>query len=85
MQIVDAHHHLWQLSGGPLYYPWLQDAEPLPGVRAARMRDLRLVLLVRLHGALLSWRGGNVRSAEPVRAAEQTVRGCRFLIGSIQV
>ena len=28
MQIVDAHHHLWQLSGGPLYYPWLQDAKP---------------------------------------------------------
>lgn len=26
--IVDAHHHLWQLSGGPLYYPWLQDAKP---------------------------------------------------------
>jgi predicted TIM-barrel fold metal-dependent hydrolase len=26
--IVDAHHHLWQLSGGPLYYPWLQDAQP---------------------------------------------------------
>jgi predicted TIM-barrel fold metal-dependent hydrolase len=28
MKIVDAHHHLWQLSGGPLYYPWLQDAQP---------------------------------------------------------
>lgn len=28
LPIVDAHHHLWQLSGGPLYYPWLQDAEP---------------------------------------------------------
>jgi len=26
--IVDAHHHLWQLSGGPLYYPWLQDPAP---------------------------------------------------------
>jgi len=26
--IIDAHHHLWQLSGGPLYYPWLQDAQP---------------------------------------------------------
>jgi predicted TIM-barrel fold metal-dependent hydrolase len=26
--IVDAHHHLWQLSGGPLYYPWLQDEKP---------------------------------------------------------
>jgi len=28
VQIVDAHHHLWQLSGGPLSYPWLQDEEP---------------------------------------------------------
>jgi predicted TIM-barrel fold metal-dependent hydrolase len=28
VKIVDAHHHLWQLSGGPLYYPWLQDKEP---------------------------------------------------------
>ena len=26
--IVDAHHHLWQLSGGLLYYPWLQDPQP---------------------------------------------------------
>jgi predicted TIM-barrel fold metal-dependent hydrolase len=26
--IVDAHHHLWDLSGGPLRYPWLQDPEP---------------------------------------------------------
>ena len=26
--IVDAHHHLWQLSDGPLYYPWLQDPRP---------------------------------------------------------
>jgi predicted TIM-barrel fold metal-dependent hydrolase len=26
--IIDAHHHLWQLSGGPLHYPWLQDPEP---------------------------------------------------------
>ena len=26
--IIDAHHHLWQLSGGPLYYPWLQDPQP---------------------------------------------------------
>ena len=25
MPIVDAHHHLWQLSNGPLRYPWLQD------------------------------------------------------------
>ena len=28
MNIVDAHHHLWQLSGGPLRYPWLQDDKP---------------------------------------------------------
>ena len=28
LPIVDAHHHLWQLSGGPLYYPWLQDPKP---------------------------------------------------------
>lgn len=36
--IIDAHHHFWQLgsrqpargqlTGAPLYYPWLQDAEP---------------------------------------------------------
>ena len=26
--VIDAHHHLWQLSGGPLYYPWLQDPRP---------------------------------------------------------
>ena len=26
--IVDAHHHLWRLSGGPLFYPWLQDPQP---------------------------------------------------------
>ncbi len=26
--MIDAHHHLWQLAGGPLYYPWLQDAKP---------------------------------------------------------
>ena len=26
--MIDAHHHLWDLSGGPLYYPWLQDKEP---------------------------------------------------------
>jgi len=25
--VIDAHHHLWQLEGGPLYYPWLQDAK----------------------------------------------------------
>jgi predicted TIM-barrel fold metal-dependent hydrolase len=28
MKIVDAHHHLWDLDGGPLYYPWLQDPQP---------------------------------------------------------
>jgi predicted TIM-barrel fold metal-dependent hydrolase len=28
LPIIDAHHHLWQLSGGPLAYPWLQDATP---------------------------------------------------------
>lgn len=28
MPIVDAHHHLWDLSHGPLRYPWLQDPEP---------------------------------------------------------
>jgi predicted TIM-barrel fold metal-dependent hydrolase len=28
LPIIDAHHHIWQLSGGPLYYPWLQDAQP---------------------------------------------------------
>ena len=28
LPIIDAHHHLWQLSGGPLCYPWLQDAQP---------------------------------------------------------
>jgi len=28
LPIIDAHHHLWQLSGGPLYYPWLQDPQP---------------------------------------------------------
>ena len=27
LPIVDAHHHLWQLSGGALYYPWLQDPQ----------------------------------------------------------
>ncbi len=27
LPIIDAHHHLWQLAGGPLCYPWLQDAE----------------------------------------------------------
>jgi len=26
--IVDAHQHFWRLSGGPLYYPWLQDPTP---------------------------------------------------------
>ena len=28
MKIIDAHHHLWRLSSGPLYYPWLQDRAP---------------------------------------------------------
>ena len=28
MKIVDAHHHLWRLASGPLYYPWLQDDKP---------------------------------------------------------
>ncbi len=28
MKIIDAHHHLWRLSSGPLYYPWLQDKAP---------------------------------------------------------
>ena len=28
LPIIDAHHHLWQLTGGPLYYPWLQDKTP---------------------------------------------------------
>ena len=40
--IVDAHHHLWQLSGGPLRHPWLQDPEPhefFLGDYAALRRD----------------------------------------------
>jgi len=28
LPLVDAHHHLWQLSSGPLSYPWLQDPQP---------------------------------------------------------
>jgi len=28
VKIIDAHHHLWRLSSGPLYYPWLQDRAP---------------------------------------------------------
>lgn len=28
--VVDAHHHLWDLDGGPLRYPWLQDDAPHP-------------------------------------------------------
>lgn len=29
IRVLDAHHHFWQLDPpGPLYYPWLQDAEP---------------------------------------------------------
>jgi predicted TIM-barrel fold metal-dependent hydrolase len=42
LPIVDAHHHLWQLAGGPLYYPWLQDATPhsfFLGDYAALKRD----------------------------------------------
>lgn len=27
LPIIDAHHHLWQLEGGPLHYPWLQDTK----------------------------------------------------------
>ena len=27
LPVIDAHHHLWQLSGGQLYYPWLQDPQ----------------------------------------------------------
>ena len=25
LPIIDAHHHLWELGSGALYYPWLQD------------------------------------------------------------
>lgn len=42
LPVVDAHHHLWQLSGGALYYPWLQDLEPhefFLGDYAALKRD----------------------------------------------
>jgi predicted TIM-barrel fold metal-dependent hydrolase len=42
LPVVDAHHHLWQLSGGPLYYPWLQDPKPhdfFLGDYAALKRD----------------------------------------------
>jgi len=28
LPIVDAHHHLWDLEGGALVYPWLQDPAP---------------------------------------------------------
>lgn len=28
LPIIDAHHHLWDLSRGPLNYPWLEDPEP---------------------------------------------------------
>ncbi len=27
LPIVDAHHHLWDLTQGPLHYPWLQDPQ----------------------------------------------------------
>jgi predicted TIM-barrel fold metal-dependent hydrolase len=30
LPIVDAHHHLWDLEGGTLYYPWLQDRQAHP-------------------------------------------------------
>lgn len=42
LEIVDAHHHLWHLTGGPLYYPWLQDRTPhdfFLGDYAALKRD----------------------------------------------
>lgn len=42
LPVVDAHHHLWRLSGGPLYYPWLQDRQPhefFLGDYAALKRD----------------------------------------------
>lgn len=42
LPIVDAHHHLWRLSGGPLRYPWLQDPTPhefFLGDYAALKRD----------------------------------------------
>jgi len=42
LPVVDAHHHLWQLSGGPLYYPWLQEEKPhefFLGDYAALKRD----------------------------------------------
>jgi predicted TIM-barrel fold metal-dependent hydrolase len=40
LRVVDAHHHLWDLSAN--YYPWLMDAEPIPfryGDYAAIRRD----------------------------------------------
>ncbi len=40
--VIDAHHHLWQLSDGPLYYPWLQDPQAhefFLGEYAALKRD----------------------------------------------
>jgi predicted TIM-barrel fold metal-dependent hydrolase len=30
LPIIDAHHHPWNLSHGPLYYPWLQDTDDEP-------------------------------------------------------
>ena len=42
LPVVDAHHHLWRLSGGPLAYPWLQDPQPhdfFLGDYAALKRD----------------------------------------------
>ncbi len=29
MKIIDAHHHLWDLSSGRLRYPWLNDEPPI--------------------------------------------------------
>jgi predicted TIM-barrel fold metal-dependent hydrolase len=42
LPVVDAHHHFWDLSGGPLRYPWLQDPDPhefFLGDYAALKRD----------------------------------------------
>lgn len=42
LPVIDAHHHLWDLSGGPLRYPWLQDPVPhefFLGDYAALKRD----------------------------------------------
>jgi len=42
LPIIDAHHHLWDLTRGPLHYPWLQDEVPEPhflGDQSPLMRD----------------------------------------------